>query len=163
MSRKQLKNMLKDFEDDNMAPLRAKIKGLSTATGEKEKQQLKALRLYETQLTAELRTLDIPNEYPTSDQVKKVFDNCVEVATSATKMLKESRSLLDMIVDTIKNIANFCIKIITFGKTPQFFNTTTKAVDSVQRDTKDLEQSLDKFMGNLEGNKKDPGPSAVAQ
>jgi hypothetical protein len=43
--------------------------------------------------------------------------------------IKSQRTLASAIYDLIKNITNVCIRIVTLGKSPYFFNTTTKPVD----------------------------------
>ena len=168
MSKKQRDKMINEFVDKTMAPLRDKLKALdkqlhsSTSSSEREKlaTQIKALRFYETTVVSEIRTLHM--DYPKSTDVKRVFDNCLEEAANTTKKLKDSRGLVDIIVDTIKDMANFCIRVLSGGKTPQFFDTTTKPVDSLQRDAKEIKQNLDQFVENVGEIRGAPGGPGVS-
>jgi hypothetical protein len=156
--RAQRDKLIDDFIQESMRSLRDKIKAIKgelktidkeSSPGIKLGKQLNALSLYEHSVVSEFRLLQ---NSPTLEpkEVKQVFNNCIQRSEDMLKSIKNDRSFLEKVVDFVKNLANFCIKLITFGNTPQFFNTTTKPVDVIKRDINEVNKSLAKFVENTE-------------
>lgn len=157
MSKKQRVKLINDFIDQEMKPLRDAIKSLqSNIRDEKNPGQitvlenrLRALRAYERDVVAEARNLQAM-DYPTTRDVENFYETAAEHSKNAIAEVKGDRSLARVIIDTLKSIANFCIKVLTLGKVPSFFTTTGANLEKVEKATANIKSSLDKLVERVE-------------
>ena len=152
MSKQSINNLINDFIDNEMKPLRDEIKSLQNqlakAKGKEHEnltKQIRILRQCEYNVVADARNIQV-KDYPTTQEVKQLYDNSVQQSKNAINEMNGDRSFATVILDTLKSIANFCIKMITFGYVPNFFSTTASNVENT---TKEINASLDKLVDEI--------------
>lgn len=119
-------------------------------------EQIKILKAFSNSLHTQLTAM-IKRNNSTPDEIVTLFSGFVAEANEASLLLRENRSALEIIADTIKNMANFFIKMLTIGWEPQFFNTTTKPVDEMQRAAKAIESAAQRTIQSQVEQREDEG------
>lgn len=83
----------------------------------------------------------------TSNDVTQFYNQCCVAGQIAATKLADNRSLLTVIVDVLRSLANLSIRILTLGASPQFFTPKPTSVDII---SSALEKARTNIMLNLE-------------
>ncbi|MBL7479411.1 hypothetical protein [Legionella bononiensis] len=86
-------------------------------------------------------------EHITSNDVTQFYNECCVAGQKAATKLADNRSLLTVIVDVLRSLANLAIRILTLGASPQFFTPKPTSVDII---SSALEKARTHIMLNLE-------------
>ena len=128
MTKRERGTILDTFELEALRPLREKIRATVIAAAPAKIEELQDMRRLERELVTQVRMFkDV--DHPTPENVLFFFTDCVWLAENHIQKtyledILASRSWARTILDTVKHIANLCIKILTIGYVPQFFDTT---------------------------------------
>jgi len=120
MTKRERSTVLDTFELEAMRPLREKIRNTAPAKVE----ELRDMRRLERELVTQVRMFKDADRLTPVD-VQNFFDNCVKIAENHIQKTHledtlASRSWARTILDTVKHIANLCIKVLSIGYVPQF-------------------------------------------
>lgn len=157
MSHKDKNELLQKFIDEDMKQLRAKIRTmqdllaqaeLSDQKRRKVGRQLAALQLFETDVVKEINTLK-NMDFLNTGEINNVFEGVARSAKNLVEDIKKERSLMTIVMDSLKSFANLCVKLITFGYSKGFFKTSTQHVGHVGEQVKHLQKSLDKHLDDI--------------
>ena len=145
---KERKEYLNEFQCNLIKPISDRLEALLKEDSKKNQKESETLQKYLSQLRSNL--LGLHGDTLNDEAVKKFFDDCQADTAVAAKELNTERSWPRFFIDVIKDIANFCIKLLTLGKSPQFFNTTSKPVDSTLRSINLIKKNVAEFVETLE-------------
>ncbi|CEG57313.1 hypothetical protein [Legionella fallonii] len=137
--RDKIKSLNQEFQDTHDSKERTRLSGI-----------IKEFRQFETYLIADIRGLMEQKTYPTNEEVIDVFVKCIKDAEGLKDYIRDNRSFGELIIDTLKNIANFFIKLLTIGNTPCFFDTTTTTVARVQEAAAVIATKLDEAVALID-------------
>ncbi|MDI1351523.1 MAG: hypothetical protein PSV35_01960 [bacterium] len=126
-----------------------------------QKNELTLLLEYKTYL-ADWMDISNTSKWTKMEDVFNHFNECIKESEKYIDNLKDTRSSRTVILDVIKNIANFFVKVFTLGHTPQFFNTTVKPVESIKKGVETMQAKIVELANKVESRNNDNyGDSSV--
>jgi hypothetical protein len=90
-----------------------------------------------------------PIEELNEKDILHFFKVCCEAGVVAAKELKNTRSLSTIIIDILKMLVNWAIRILSCGKTPQFFKPQTTTVDTLASAVSELKDTMAETLDHL--------------
>jgi len=155
MNKKERDALLAEFEEHSLTELGMKIVALVQITDKTPNQTTEHGILYKYVSDIRGHVEDLKRkDNPTPEEIQSFFSESKDLSTKLIKELKEDRTWPTIIFDFMKDVANFCIKWlsklmviakISDKETPQFFNTTTKPINTAQRGIDAIEKSMKEF------------------
>ena len=89
-------------------------------------------------------------EHISGENVKSFFDNCCMAGINASQKLADNRSLITVIQDVLRAIANWAMKLIGFGSSSQqFFKPPRTAIDDISQALNELRVNLSTTLNHL--------------
>src|SRR5580704_14563287 len=153
-----LKEIKKPLQDE-MNLLRTKIE---TAKATKGQELLKLIQCYVELIVVSVVTLK--SEFkptPTTQDVQNFYDTSLWHTKNVIAFLEDDRSLLNVILDALKTIANFCIQMLTFNKISYSFPltpmNTNKNMEKVENLIHHIKSSLDELIDETNVSGLSPG------
>lgn len=141
-----LTKKIKELTTEKQSKYTLFARNSSTHKIEKLQKQLTALEEFKAMVIDELNT----KRTPMPKDIGPFFQTCINKAESTREILKTNRNYMQTLVDFFKDFANFCIKVISGGKKPPYFDTTTRGMTTIKCDIEKINELLDGFVEKTE-------------
>ncbi|CAM2990355.1 hypothetical protein [Legionella worsleiensis] len=86
----------------------------------------------------------------TAKEFHAFFEACCAAGKNAAQRLENNRTGLELIMDVLKSIANWTIRLLSGGTTPQFFKKPKTAVDDLVQAVNELRKTLEKTLQHID-------------
>lgn len=84
-----------------------------------------------------------------ANDVQDFFAECCVASQLAATQLDDSRSGMTVIIDVLRAVANWCIRLLSFGISPQFFQKPKTVIDEVSQAITDLKATMGMTLDHL--------------